>query len=208
MMHGIENLNLRAIKTERIESKMTLLDAVYNRRAARSYTSQEVEAKIVNKLIDAATQAPSAMNSQPWAFLVVRNSSILRELSDSAKSFLSKNIRWKAGTEHYAKLMVDTQFDIFYGAKTLIVICAERNGFGPSEDCYLAGENLMLAATALGLATCPIGFARDILGSKEYRKKFSIPERYLPVLPIIVGYPSSIPPKPEHRSPVILKWVD
>lgn len=190
------------------EPSMTLLNAIYTRRATRSFSTERVESKLVAKLLEAAIQAPSAMNAQPWAFAVIQNPQVLHEISESAKVFLSQNIHLSQESEHFEKLFLDPKFDIFYGATTLVVICAKKNGFGPAEDCYLAGENLMLTATALGLATCPIGFARDVLNTKEFRDKLSIAEDFAPVLPIIIGYSKVFSPKPERRAPVILKWLN
>ncbi len=116
-----------------IESSMTLLDAIYARRAVRSYSKKKVEKQVVNKLIDAAIQAPSAMKSQPWAFVVIQNPQVLYELSKSAKLFLSKNVHWSTQSEHFSQLFSDPKFDIFYGATTLIVICSKKDGFGPAE---------------------------------------------------------------------------
>lgn len=193
-------------KVKEIEPTMTVMKAIYSRRAVRSYSKKEVEAQVINKLIDAAIQAPRAMNSQPWAFVVIQNPQVLHELSDSAKLFLSKNVHWSTRSEHVVHFLSDPSFDIFYGATTLIVICGKKEGFSSEEDCYLAGENLMLAATALGLGTCPIGFARDVLGTKEYRQKLSITDDYTPALPIVVGYAANLPPKPERKGPIVLKW--
>lgn len=201
-------MELELKKSARAGSSMTLFDAIYRRRAIRSFTQKKVDEEQVNKLIDAAIQAPSAMNSQPWAFVVIQNPQVLQELSESAKLFLSKNVHWSTRSEHFSQLFSDPKFDIFYGGTTLIVICAKIEGFGPEEDCYLAGENLMLMATAMGLGSCPIGFARDVLGTNEFRDKLSIANGYRPVLPIVIGYTTTTPPKPERNAPLILKWMN
>lgn len=59
------------------------------------------------------------------------------------------------------------------------------------EDCALAAENLMLAAHALGLGTRWIGFSQDWLGTSEGKAALNLPSTYVPVAPIIVGYPKS-----------------
>jgi len=59
----------------------------------------------------------------------------------------------------------------------------------------------------LGLGTCPIGFARDILQTGAMKKELNIPMDYTPVLPIIVGFPSGESPKAERKSPLILNWI-
>lgn len=187
-----------------IQSNLKIIDAIYSRRAVRKYTDQKVDSDTVQALIDLAIQAPSAMNKQPWAFSIIQDVELLRELSGKAKELLRST--WKDHSEHAKESFEDPNFDIFYGATTLITICAEREGFQPTGDCYLAAENLMLGALAFGLATCPIGFARDILQTEDFRKRLSIAKKFIPVLPIIVGYSRDTISKSPRKPPQILSW--
>ncbi|MFI5305435.1 MAG: nitroreductase family protein [Nitrospiria bacterium] len=186
---------------------MNVLDAIYKRRAIRRYSSKSIEEQIVRALLNAAVQAPSAMNLQPWSFTVIQQVKLLQKLSDQAKEFLLKDPKWKAASEHGQLPLADPEFDIFYGATTLIIICAKLEGFSPTADCYLAGQNLMLAACSMGLGTCPIGFARDVLQNKSWKKNLKIPEDFIPVFPIIVGYPLGATQKVKRDPPHILSWI-
>jgi nitroreductase len=89
------------------------------------------------------------------------------DLFDLAKEFLLKDPSWKAPSEQGQLLLLDPGFDIFYDATILIVICVKTEGFTSMADYYLAGQNLMLSASRMGLGTCPIGFARDVLQRKS-----------------------------------------
>lgn len=180
---------------------MSVLDAIRQRRATRHYTSRPVGEKIVHALLDAAVMAPSARDLQPWSFVVVQDPKLLKQISDKANQVLMHDPHWKHVLPH------EGAFDIFYGATTLIVICCRKEGFCPVGDCYLAGQNLMLAAEALGLATCPIGFARDVLQIEAMRVALGIPEGDLPVLPIVVGYAAGTMPQTERRPPKIHSWL-
>ena len=186
---------------------MDVLDAIYGRRAVRSFTSEKVEAGVIHKLIHAAIQAPSARNAQPWAFCVIQNPDFLKDLSEKIKIFVKNAALGKPQAEPFVDNFSDPKFDVFFGATTLIVICAKKEGFGPIEDCYLAGENLMLAATKQSLGTCPIGFARDILKTEEFRKKLSLPADYVPALAIAIGYAAGREMRPTKKPPVIFKWI-
>ena len=186
---------------------MNVLEAIYTRRAVRSYSTKRVDEQTVRDLLDAAIHAPSAMNLQPWSFVVIQQTNLLQKLSDQAKEFLLKDPKWKAASEHGQLPLADPEFDIFYGATTLIVICAKTEGFSPTADCYLAGQNLMLAACGMELGTCPIGFARDVLQNKSWKKNLEIPEDSIPVFPIIVGYPLNATPKVKRDPPHILSWI-
>lgn len=72
----------------------------------------------------------------------------------------------------------------------LIVVCAKPMGPFVSADCWQAAENLMLAASALGLGTCCIGSAIPALNSPEAKSELGIPADVEAVAPIIVGVPS------------------
>lgn len=190
---------------------MSVMDAIYHRRSEREYLSKTVDDDTIKKLIDATIQAPSAINEQPWGFVIVQDMNLLRSISNETKEMIKKNpkLSFNGDQEKLGfKFMLDDEFNIFYNASTLIIICASSKGFSPTEDCYLAGENLMLAACGMGLGTCTIGFALSTLQKAEYKEKLGIPEDYKAVLPIIVGYPSNTTPKSVNRNPpLIFKWI-
>lgn len=185
---------------------MDVMEVIYQRRAVRSYRNEPVEEAVVRGLLDAAIQAPSAMNSQPWSFAIIQDRALLRSLSDRAKAHLLQAHGGDPRIGRYRDVLSDPGFDIFYGAPTLIVICAGAHGFFPMEDCSLAGENLMLAAVGKGLGTCCIGWARPLLNLTEIKAELGIPADFTPVLPIIVGYPSATPTAPPRNPPRIVAW--
>jgi nitroreductase len=186
---------------------LDVLEAIYLRRASRQYTQKKVEPELINLLLNAAVRAPSAMNKQPWAFVVIQDSKFLAYLNQHAKNFLRQSRTWRLASEHSQGLS-DPSFDVFYGASTLIVFYAEKHSFEPIGDCYLAGENLMLAATGLGLGTCPIGFARDALRSESIHTELGLGDSYVPVLPIVVGYTTEYMPPTPRSPPRILSWMN
>ena len=100
----------------------------------------------------------------------------------------------------------DPGFDVFYGAGTLIVICARRPDAFAAADCWLAAENLMLAAAALGLGTCCVGAATAALNSAEMRLELAIPPVFTPVAPIVVGVPATPSSPLERRVPDVIAW--
>jgi nitroreductase len=103
-------------------------------------------------------------------------------------------------------MLEDPEFNVFYNAGTLIIICARNSNSGAAEDCSLAAENLMLAAVDLGLATCPIGFARPLLNEASVKRELNIPDAYDVVFPVILGYSASEVPAVPRREPEILTW--
>jgi len=185
---------------------MDLMQAIRHRRAVRAYKDRPLDRATLEELLEAAIQAPSAMNAQPWAFYVVQDKHLLKTWSDRAKIVYLAQAPPTDLPEPYRQILSDPAFNIFYDAPALILICAKPGGMVPAEDCSLAGQTLMLAAYGHGLGTCPIGFARAWLNRPEVKLELGIPAAYEPVLPIIVGYPREIPPPRERRTPEILAW--
>jgi nitroreductase len=198
-------MQIAGTERRKIERGASVLDAIYGRRSARHFQSNPVPASIVRELLDAAIQAPSTFNSQPWAFVVVQRKSLLRELSACAIEL--ENMAGTFGGEYLEGSQYSEDAGIFYGATTLIIVCAKRDGLEPLADCYLAGQNLMLAAYAMGLATCPIGVARPALQSDLFKRRLSIPNDFVPALPVAVGYPGSGEPVPPRHPVRIFSWT-
>ena len=184
---------------------MDVRDAIYGRRAVREFTTEPVEEAALRGLIDAAVQAPSAVDQQPWLFTVVRDRKLLARISNEAKAHMLRTSQAALASHHFLHILNDPKFDIFYSAPVLVVISAAAGPWAVA-DCSLAAENLMLAAHAAGLGTCWIGFAQGWLGAPEGKSALKLPETDIPVAPIIVGHPKSVPPAVSRKPPRI-DWI-
>jgi len=185
------------------------MDAIHQRRAVRAYTHREVQRDVVRTLIRAAVQAPSAVNQQPWAFVVVQDTGLLHRFSDRAKELTLSALRPESPLWIHRSILSDPHFNVFYDGSTLIAVCARMGTFCPSnEDCCLAAQNLMLAAQGLGLGTCPIGFAREALNEPAAKRELRIPDDHAVVMPILVGYTREISPPIARDEPRILSWTN
>ena len=185
---------------------MDLNVAITGRRAVREYVGKPIDEKLIRELISAAIQAPSAVNQQPWTFTVVRDQSLLDQLSREAKSHMLATMPVNPQFEHLRPRLTDPHFQIFYHAPVLILISANVQGPWIVEDCALAAENLMLAAFAAGLGSCWIGFAQSFLNTSEGKAMLGLPSAWVPVAPIIVGYPK-VTPNPVPRNEPQIRWV-
>ena len=185
---------------------MDLKEAIYNRRAVRNFTTEPVDEAVVRQLIEAAIQAPSAVNQQAWTFSIVRDGALLARISREAKAYMLRSSPVAAASPHFQELLGNPEFDIFYHAPALIVISAPAESHWAVEDCALAAENMMLAACAAGLGTCWIGFAQSWLGTPEGKAALKLPDSSKPVAPIIVGHPKSPAPAVPRNEPKI-NWV-
>jgi len=185
---------------------MDLKEAIYTRRSVRDFTTDPVDEKTLTELIDAAIQAPSAVNQQPCSFCVVRDKTVLAKISCEAKAHMLKRSPVGLMSHHFQEILTDPDFDIFYRAPALIIISTVSAIPWSIEDCALAAENLMLAACGIGLGTCWIGFAQAWLGTPEGKAAVKLPASYVPVAPIIVGHPRSAPPLVPRKDPEI-RWL-
>ena len=185
---------------------MDVLKAIYQRRATRHFTDAEVTKSVVRDLLGAASQAPSALNLQPWAFAVLHGRQRLLEYSDRAKAHLLRTTDPSFGLDPRIDQYASETVNIFHGADTLIVVCAKPGRFAPEEDCFLAAQNLMLAAHGMGLGSCPVGFARPWFNLPQTKAELGLPANYTPVLPVVAGYPSQPPPAVAKHDPEIACW--
>lgn len=152
-----------------------VFDAIFGRRSIRSYIEdQPVEPEKIRKLLEAAMAAPSACNLQPWAFIVVTEEERVGAIKDSIP-------RWAD-----------------YNAPLIIVVCGYPDlipwdGDDGVKDCSAAIENMLIAATAMGLGSVWIGgFDRSAI-----RELLDIPESVVPLGVVYFGYPAE---QPEPRT--------
>lgn len=197
------------------ERPLSALDAIFMRRSVRSYTGQKLDEPTIRALLDAAVQAPTAMHEEPWAFVVIQDDAALKRYSDRAKGTWAKEVvKYRdlhipgdaAMGASFADLFANPEFSIFYDAGTLIVICAKPMGPFVVADCWLAAENLMLAACAMGLGTCCIGSAGPALNTADAKAELGIPLDVTAVAPIIVGVPSGSAAPVSRKDPEVLYW--
>lgn len=149
---------------------MDLFEAIINRRSIRKYTQENVTNEDVNILLRAAMQAPSALNEQPWSFVVVRD--------QEARDALANDLPYSKMAKH---------------APVVIVVCGDldeekASGFWV-QDCSAAIENMLLAAHGrdLGAVWCgihPVKEREDIV-----RNILKLPDNIVPFALVPIGHP-------------------
>lgn len=153
------------------------LGLFFRRRSIRRFTSETVEEATLIRLLQAAMSAPSAVDSQPWEFIVLTDPDLLRRLRD----------RLPLGRHH---------------APAAFVVCGSpgtaRNPAGRlfwQQDCSAATENLLLAATALGLGAVWVGVYPIKPLMKWVADLTALPASVTPLAVVYVGHPA------EHKPP-------
>lgn len=186
-----------------------VIEAIDQRASVRSYTPQRIDESTIHRLLAAAIRAPTAIHMEPWAFSIIQDVDVLRRLSDLAKPvFIAEIQRARVSKSgHPFNDFLDPDFNIFYNASTLIVICGKSSSAFAAADCWLAAEYLMLAACAMGLGSCVIGSAASALNNPELKAEFGIPRGMRAIAPIIVGVADAPVAPASRKAPHILSWI-
>jgi len=186
-----------------------VIKAIKTRRSVRSYDEKAVPRDLLQAVIDAGNDAPSAMNSQPWRFVVVEDRDVKRKLLDAALPQAKKITetvkegdpdRYAAIKKRYAEL----PDPVYYSAPAVVFVIG--NGRYAAHSCPLACENMMLAAHALGLGSCWVGFGALVTEDPDVRAILELKENDSIYGPILLGYPKGAPARPPKKEPVI-KWT-
>lgn len=179
-------------------------DIVTRQRACRDYTDEPVPDGDIERMLDAATHAPSGENTQPWVFVVVRD-------EESRKRIIELTLRvWAMARgdamarldSHLAK-DVDSGFERgFGGAPVLIVVGADTTtGVHPravGSSIFPAVQNLLLAANALGYGSALTTLTATV--GDELRAIVDWPDHVVPAAVVPVGRPAR-PLGPPRRRP-------
>lgn len=189
--------------------EMNVFETILARRSVRDYLDKGVDMATIRVLLEAAVRAPSAADEELWAFVIVQDKLLLKRISDQARPLLIQEMQ-SQGFKHFGnvtQLVTTPDFDVFHGAGTLILVCARTASGFAAADCWLAAENLMLAACAMGLGSCVVGFSLPALNHPDIKSSLGIPPDYSAVAPIIVGYPGGETCQNVRKAPYILSFL-
>jgi nitroreductase len=149
---------------------MDLFEAIFTRRSIRRYSNRQIKKEQVDKILRAGMYAPSAVNKQPWHFIVFKDTASKLKIME-----VNKNSAMLAEAE------------------TAILICFDErlqhdDGYGVI-DCSSATLNMLLAAHALGLGACWVGIYPRMNRVEALTKIFDVPKHIMPFAVIALGYP-------------------
>ena len=161
-----------------------VVEAIMARRSVRKYKDTPVERCKLQQIVACGINAPSGMNRQPWQVRVVDSADYIDGLT---------SIFCKANP----KMAADAEFkNMFRNAPAVIFIASPSDGSG-QVDCGLMGENMILAAQSMGLATCclggPVAFMKTNSEAAPYVDRLNLPDGYTLLYAIAVGYPDEQP---------------
>jgi nitroreductase len=149
---------------------MEAIQAILTRKSIRNYSNEVIPEDLVNTLLHAAMQAPSAHNYQPWHFIVIKDRNILNEIPKF---------------HPYSKMLKQANLAITVCGDQTIESSLEYNAL----DCAAATENLLIAAHALGLGAVWLGIYPRQERIAGLRNLLKIPDHVTPITLISIGYP-------------------
>lgn len=159
---------------------------IEDRFSPRNFTEAPVSEARLRTLLEAARWAPSSFNEQPWAFIVARREDE-DEFDRMACCLTEGNREWATDVP---VLMVSLAKQHFSGSGK-----PNRHAL---HDVGLATAQLILQAESLGLAVhCMAGFDQDCV-----RSTYNVPDEWVPVAAIAVGYPAQEEPEERRRKPL------
>ena len=153
---------------------MNTLDCINTRRSRRQFTNRIVTDGLIKQIIEAGIKAPSSRNSQPWHFVVIRDSDI---------QFALARLKSEGNQEH------------ILSAPVTIIVCVDTKKSPNSfvEDGVCAVENMLIAIHELGLGTVYVSAASktDAEVTNEIRNILGVPKTVVPLVILPVGYPDT-----------------
>lgn len=161
-----------------------LLNFLTSRRSIRRFKPDPIPDEVLLKILDVARYAPSARNSQPWVFIVVKDVEIKRKL---------------ANIHPWAKPLENAPVGV-------VVACnSELSPESYQVDCANATMQLMLAAHAVGLGSVWLQTLRNI---KDVQEIVGLPKNYIPVAMLALGVPDETPTAKKRKELKEIVYLD
>ncbi len=195
---------------------MELFDAIQGRKSIRRYKQTPVRDEDVRKILDAGRWAPSANNTQPWRFLVIRDKSMLKRMADGVRSMIDRMVPYAENEKQAQRLAAykSNYYTFFEHAPLVIAVLMEpydagtdkllaRMGYSGEDVKRLrplpglqsvaaAVQNMLLAVHALGYGSC--WMTGPLVAQEEFGNLLGFgKERFIAAL-LPVGVPDEDPP--------------
>ena len=165
----------------RSETEEIIFNVIKERRSVRTYDDRKVSKEMMERLMEAGQWAPSPSNVQSWRFVAVQEDGQLATLKTLSPGFP------KQATAAIAICSDQRDVTSFSGESKTILL---------AEEAAMAGQNMLLAAHALGLGTCAVASFSEG-GIKEL---WELPDHIRPILIVALGFPKKQPVAPQRKA--------
>jgi coenzyme F420-0:L-glutamate ligase/coenzyme F420-1:gamma-L-glutamate ligase len=178
----------------------TCADVLRERQTVRRFMPDPVPPEVIERLVVAATRAPSAHNRQPWRFCLVYDKRRKTALAEAMGQRLRSDRERDGDDAASIDRDVKRSYERIVGAPVVITVCMTLEDMDRYPDerragaewvmavqsTAMAGENLLLAAHAEGLGACWI--CAPLFCPDEVRQALTLPEEWMPQGIVLVGY--------------------
>lgn len=213
---------------------VSLVNLMGSRRSCRNFTQRPVDRKLLEDLVTIGITAPSGSNCQPWTFTILPDRESVDRLGRQVgrffrstnrmaeKGWLRTLLKWIGKPEldtyfreHYATVQMGLEaWDrgardlLFHGAQAVIVVAAENDASCPAEDALLASGHMLLAAHAMGLGTCLVGYVIEAMRrDRSIVHDIGIPDNETPHAVIALGWPDETYHRVAGRKPAVVRYA-
>jgi nitroreductase len=205
--------------SERYDLVEATMKIIQDRRSIRQYTEDPVSEEHLEMILEAARQAPSGENAQPWRFIIVKDEATRKQLGAVAgggsgrrftAEFVTKKMQERfesledeAKRKRIFEKLTSGRVSAFLAdAPVSIVVCGRKDVWDLPYDTSAAIENMLLMVTALGLGACwVIAPCIDIRDEERLKDLLSVPEGAKLISIVAVGHPTR-PHRPRPRLPL------
>lgn len=201
----LQFMNGQSMRAMLIERQPDEFRWLRKRRSIRRFSDRPVPVEMIHQILEAATWAPSSHNRQPWRMLVVTSqgpkTSLARAMGEDLRADLARD---GLGPDEILA-QVTRSHDRILQAPVCLVLCLDPT-LGdrypdPKRDqaeqvmgiqsVAMAGQNLMLAASSLGLGS--VWMCAPLFAPEAVRNALDLPATWLPQGMILLGYPAKAP---------------
>src|SRR6266446_3764522 len=209
MLAPRESLTLSGVRVHML-SEMSLLEGINSLRSSRKFRPDQISEDKLKIILESASKAASGSNTQPWEFVVVRDTKLKTRLKEPMLRTWLERVASASGMSARMRDVYDEATEMLRNtekAPVIVYCCVDLNRVGKSEEVryasiYPAVQNLMLAAHSLGLATClTVHGSTPTRGEPEVKKILGIPEQLKIACLVYLGYPA-VRLGPPRRKPI------
>lgn len=191
------------------------MKVIQDRRSIREFTEEPVSDQDLDMILEAARQAPSGENAQPWRFIIVKDEGMRKKMGAIAGGgsgrrftveFVTKKMQERFATLQdeakrqaaFAKLTSGQVSTFMADAPVNLVVCGKKDVWDMPYDTSAAIENILLMITALGLGACwVIAPCIDIRDEERIKALLDIPEGLKAISILSIGHPT----RPHRQRP-------
>lgn len=187
-----------------------LLEVIHTRRSIRRYESRPVARQLVERMLEAAIRAPSAHNRQPWRFVVIEDDAMKERLAAAMGERLRDDLAADGLPPELIERDAGRSYRRISGAPALILLCmtmadmdsypderrSRNEAIMATQSVAMAGQNLLLAAHALGLGACWL--CGPLFCPATVGRTLDLPDDWQPQGLVAVGYAAEQKEKTRH----------